>query len=111
MRRIEATDHYTAMTETELQSIVLKMALAQGWAVHLHSQGASNAPRRAVRVSSNNGYPDLTLARDGEVLWLELKAQGGVQDTAQVYWMTVLPQYEVIRPSDLARGRVDELLS
>ncbi len=111
MRRIEASDHAAPMTETELQGTVIRMALTQGWAVHVHSQGASNAPRRAVRVSTNNGYPDMTLARDGEVLWIELKAQNGVLDPMQLYWQRELPQYEVIRPSDLARGRVDELLS
>lgn len=111
MRRVEASDHAAPMTETELQGHIIKMAAAQGWAIHVHSQGASNAPRRAVRVASNNGYPDMTLARDGEVLWLELKAQNGVQDPAQFFWQFALPQYEIIRPSDLARGRVDELLA
>ncbi len=111
MRRIEASDHAAPMTETELQGHIIKMAAAQGWAIHVHSQGASNAPRRAVRVASNNGYPDMTLARDGEVLWLELKAQKGTLDPMQVFWQQALPYYEVIRPSDLARGRVDELLA
>jgi hypothetical protein len=53
----------------------------------------------------------MTLARDGEVLWLELKTQKGTLDPMQVFWQQALPYYEVIRPSDLARGRVDELLS
>ncbi len=104
-------DHASPMTETELQGHIIKMAQAQGWAIHVHTQGASNKPRRPSRVSSNNGFPDLELARDCEVLWLELKDQKGTLDPAQVYWQQCLPSYEVIRPSDLARGRVAELLS
>ncbi len=111
MRRVEASDHATPMTEVELKGVVRKMAVAQGWAVYETEQGSSNKPRRPPRGATNSGYPDFTLARDGEVLWIELKQQNGVQDQAQVDWMVALPQYEVIRPSDLARGRVDELLA
>ena len=101
------------MTETELQGEIIVMALRQGWAVHPSSQGASNSPRRPSRVRTANGYPDLTLARDGQVLWLELKAEDGKLAQDQIMWQQALPygMHEVIRPSDLARGRVDELLA
>ncbi len=104
MRRIEASDHALPMTETELKGNILKMAYEQGWLVY-HVTHSPQRGRQGI------GYPDLTLARDGEVLWLELKAQNGVLDPMQLYWQRELPQYEVIRPSDLARGRVDELLA
>lgn len=95
------------MTEAELKREVVKMAKAKGWAVHETPQ---IKPRRPVKGQSN-GYPDLTLARDEEVLFLELKDQTGIVDVEQVRWMMALPRYEVIRPSDLSRGRVDELLA
>lgn len=107
------------MTEAELKGVVIAMAHERGWMVfHLPNRPQTN---------SGNGYPDLTLARDGEVLWLELKTQTGTLSIEQVAWSMALPSnsrlvtegmdvrgwihYEVIRPSDLARGRVDELLA
>ncbi len=111
MRRVEASDHATPMTESELQGHIIKMAQAQGWYVKPAQQGSQEPSRRKIRNGTAAGFPDLVLARDGELLFLELKAQNGVQDQAQVDWMIALPCYEVIRPSDLARGRVDELLA
>ena len=100
-------DQAHQMTEAELKRIIVSDAIKQGWLVHETPQ---IKPRRPVKGQSV-GYPDLTLARDDEVLFLELKAQDGVQTAEQCAWMMALPRYEVIRPSDLSRGRVDELLA
>jgi hypothetical protein len=51
------------------------------------------------------------LARDGVVLFLELKADAGVLSIEQAEWQLHLPNMIVIRPSDLSRGYVDELLA
>lgn len=91
------------MTEAELKHEVITMARAQGWAVfHLPNVPLTN---------SGVGYPDLTLARDGEVLFMELKTEKGTLSIEQYRWMAALPAFHVIRPSDLSRGRVDELLA
>lgn len=101
------------MTEAELQGTVLRMAREKGWQCYRPHQGSQtrNSRVRASQIAGSNGYPDLTLARDGEVLWLELKAQDGKLSIEQMAWQAALPRYEVIRPSDLSRGRVDELLA
>lgn len=101
------------MTEAELQGTVLRMARERGWQCFVQQQGSKARSSRAhvSRVSGSNGFPDLTLARDGELLFLELKAQDGRLSIEQEAWQLALPRYEVIRPSDLARGRVDELLA
>lgn len=105
-------DHARPMTETELQSVVVNMARQKGWRVKTASQGSrSGKPARPPRNDGSNGFPDLVLARDTEVLFLECKAQDGKLSLDQCAWMIALPQYEVIRPSDLSRGRVDELLA
>ena len=57
------------------------------------------------------GYPDLTLARDKEVMWMELKQQDGMMSTEQFAWSMQLPAYHVIRPKDLESGYVNELLA
>lgn len=92
------------MTENELKGHVVKMARDRGWAVY-------HVPQDRIPNGGGRGYPDLTLARDGEVQWMELKRQDGKLSADQVLWLDALPRCEVIRPSDLARGRVDELLA
>jgi hypothetical protein len=92
------------MTENVLKGHVLSMAYRQGWAVfHL--------PATNIRGSQGRGYPDLTFARDREVLWMELKAQKGVLTMEQLAWFDALPAAHVIRPSDWYSGRVAELLA
>ncbi len=112
MRRVEASDHAQPMTETELQGHIVKMAQAQGWMVRPTQQGSQDSHRRKIRNGTAAGFPDLVLARDGRFMFWELKTQKGEMEPEQRQWMDHLfPCYEVIRPSDLARGRVDELLS
>jgi len=97
------------MTEAELKALILPMAKAKGWIVFTTPQVK---PLRPARLDGSAGYPDLTLARDGEVLWLELKQEDAKPlNLAQSAWQLALPRMEVIKPSDLARGRVDELLA
>ena len=53
------------MTEAELKRAVLRLAYSHGWLVY-------HVPATNVRGSQGRGYPDLTLAKAGRVLWLEL---------------------------------------
>ena len=110
---LEAYRQAHLLTEAELQGIIIRMAQERGWMVKPEQQGAQtrNSRVRAPQNKSAKGFPDLVLARDEEVLFIEVKDQHGVQSIEQVQWMCALPRYEVIRPSDLARGRVDELLA
>ncbi len=101
---IKETRQAHSMTENELKAHILKMAKAKGWAVYHVTQAKHSNGGGA-------GYPDLTLARDGEVQWMELKQEHGKLTNDQAGWQLALPRMEVIRPSDLQRGRVDELLA
>lgn len=98
------------MTESELAGHLKKIAKRNGWLQH-------NDGIRKNGNAGDHGFPDFVLARDGEVLFLELKRQDGALTSEQILWSLALPsnsgpiRYEVIRPSDLARGRVDELLA
>ncbi len=93
------------MTENGLKQAVLKVAYAQGWLVF-------HVPATNIRGSQGRGYPDLTLARDGVVLWMELKAEGGKVSMEQWHWISALQPYaHVITPEEWRSGRVHELLS
>jgi hypothetical protein len=107
-RRVEDTDRSQPMTEAELKSAIIKAARAQGWAVYTTPQIKMLRP---ARLGSSSGYPDLTMGRDGEAMWIECKDEGGEQTPAQRMWQEALPAYHVIRPSDLASGRVAELVA
>jgi hypothetical protein len=86
------------MTESELRAIVVKMAHELGWRVFSLPIAKTRRP-----VKDATGYPDLTLARDRRVLWIELKQQDASLRTEQFGWMRALPQDRmiVVRPSDL----------
>lgn len=85
------------MTEAELRATVVKLAHVLGWRVF------SLPINRTVRpVKDAIGYPDLTLARNGDVLWIELKTDYGKLSPAQEAWRNDLPAVLVIRPGDLA---------
>ena len=94
------------MTEAELKVAVLRIARLNGWMWHYAAQSRIVRPQKDFL-----GYPDLTLARDGEVLFIELKQDDGYQSAGQVAWASALPAYHVIRPRDLTGGRVLELLA
>jgi hypothetical protein len=91
------------MTENELKRVVLRRAYQAGWAVY-------HVPQATMRNGGGAGYPDLTLARDREVLWIELKQQDAKLTPEQLFWHDALPAAHVIRPGDLETGRLAELL-
>lgn len=92
------------MTENELKTAVVALARRCGWAVY-------HVPQRAIRNGGGRGYPDLTLCRDGEHLWLELKQEKAQPTAEQLAWAAAIGQgWHLLRPSDMASGRVSELL-
>lgn len=94
------------MTESELKAVIVKRAHELGWLVFSMPQ-ASRHPRS---VKSASGYPDLTLARDGEHLWIECKAPDGALSSKQWAWVRAIGNgYHVIFPDML--DRVEELLA
>lgn len=84
------------MSEAELRQRIVALAHFHGWRVFSLPIAS---PRRPVKDAV--GYPDLTLARDHRVIWIELKTETGVLSGAQMAWMQELPAMYVVRPSDL----------
>jgi hypothetical protein len=93
------------MTEAELRAIVVGMAHRRGWRVFSLPAAKTRRP-----VKDASGYPDLTLARDRRVVWIELKQDDGVLSPVQMEWLRALPDAWVLRPQDLDNGRVEGLL-
>jgi hypothetical protein len=107
MRRIETDDGYVPMTENQLKKYVLTEAYKQGWLVYHVVQDSHS------HKGGGSGYPDLTLARDGSVMFMELKQEKASPTAEQWAWYEALGRHawHLIRPSDWYSGRVAELLA
>lgn len=94
-----------AMTEAQLLACVTNLARLLGWQV-MH-------PWISVRTAP--GYPDLTLVRDGRLIFAELKSDTGRLSAAQQEWLDALrrvPCAEVYvwRCADWHDGTVERVL-
>ena len=105
-RRVEPSDFHggPSMTEAQLKERVLTLAHAAGWRVY-------HRPATWQRNGGGSGYPDLTLARHRQVLFLELKADNGRLSPEQVAWLDALPYSHVIAPPDLNNGTLARVLA
>src|SRR5688500_7334273 len=88
-----------AMTEDELLQAITEVATLAGWRWH-HVRRSDKALQMG-----HAGYPDLTMARGGELLFYELKRTGGKPTTEQWEWLDALAEAgvtaEVVEPADL----------
>src|SRR5690349_10643155 len=89
------------VSEDVFKDAVLRQALALGWR-RFHPLPARNSRgRHATWQQGETGYPDLTLARRGVVLYRELKSETGVLSKEQKAWGVELGDlWGVWRPRD-----------
>jgi hypothetical protein len=75
------------LTEAQWTTWVIKVAKLYGWKVH-HSRPA---PRQSggysTPIQGDKGLPDLVLARDGDVIFAELKTNAGRLTRDQKEWL------------------------
>ena len=92
------------MSEAEFQKWITAFARENGWRI-FH---VNNSTKRLMRGTSA-GFPDLTLIRGDDLMFLEVKAEGGKLSAAQEEWKEALVelmarnagiQYHVVYPSD-----------
>jgi hypothetical protein len=90
---------HRAVTEDDLLTTIVQWATLRGWLIH-HDRRSD----RAI-TQGTPGFPDLVLARDGRVVFAELKSETGVLTINQVAWQIALrtapAEYHEWRPSDL----------
>lgn len=104
-----------AMTERDLLAAVRRLAAALSWRAY-HTHRSQHSPA---------GFPDLTLVRDGRLVFAELKTERGKTTPEQDAWLEDLGLVEVNtsdhrgysdvavylwRPSDLLEGRIADAL-
>lgn len=72
------------LTEADFQSMIVARAEALGWRVH-HDRGDYRQC-----IAGDPGFPDLVMARDGRVVFAEVKAAKGRLSAHQRLWLTEL---------------------
>ena len=83
------------MSEREFQAAVIDYAERSGFRVaHFSDSRRQVAPGRLVGDRQAAGFPDLVLARDGRLIFAELKAEKGRLRPAQEVWLAALQEVE-----------------
>ena len=82
----------SAISESQFQREVMQLLRAAGWKVY-----HANKPKRDER-----GFPDIVAAKDGTVIFAELKTETGRLRAEQKEWRDeIRGAYFVWRPSDM----------
>lgn len=77
-------------TERDFQRTVVELARLTGWRV-FHARAAMNERGRWLTpIQGDSGFPDLVLARQGRVIFAELKQVGKRPSPHQRAWLDTL---------------------
>lgn len=100
------------MSESALQAHVIDCAHKFHWLVmHTRPARTADGARWISHISGDVGYPDLTLARGGRVLFIELKRELGSMGPGQLEWLTALGEGAMtLRPHAWLDGTIEKLL-
>ena len=79
---------------------LLEAAELFGWVRHHQRPGYTRNGYRTA-ITGNPGFPDISLARRGHVLFFEVKGDGGYPTPDQLAWISNLPNAYVVRPAAL----------
>jgi len=91
-----------AMTEEQFASRVIAYAHLRRWHVVHYRPARTATGKWRTALVGNRGAPDLTLARDGQVILAELKSENGAMRPGQAEWGRAIGKdhYRLWRPSD-----------
>jgi hypothetical protein len=99
-----------AMSEDDLKAAVIQAARLLGWRV-AHQRPARTEKGWRTAIEGDAGFPDLCLARDGRVLFRELKSAKGKPTADQQVWLEALGDYGGIwRPQQWLDGTIQHQL-
>lgn len=105
------------LLESAWQDQVVGLARFYGWDRIFHAPQQGAGGRAFRQYPEGTGFPDLVLVRPPELIFAELKAEGGRVSTTQQAWLDALAEVDgasvyLWRPGDwheveriLARGR------
>ena len=88
-----------SLNEKQFTQMVVDRAVARGWLVYHPLPARTSKGWRTAGQGTPEGFPDLTLAKDGRVVFVELKSEKGRLTSAQKTWLEALGGH-VWRPRD-----------
>ncbi len=91
------------MTEKQLQAAIVKTARLLGWRVYHTFDSRRSEP----------GFPDLTMVKDGRLIFAELKSAKGRATEEQLAWLDALgacAETYLFYPRDWLDGTVERTL-
>jgi hypothetical protein len=90
------------LTEAQFTDTIIELAKYRGWKVAHFRPAQMQSGRWATAMKGDIGYPDLSLARRGRVLIVELKTDVGRYGRGQQEWAEALgDHYRLWRPRDI----------
>lgn len=103
------------MREADLERAVLQLAGLLGWRRAHFRPAMLRSGRWATHMAGDTGFPDLVLAREGRLLFVELKSEKGKTTPEQDHWLAELGDVPgvvalVWRPADWTSGEIDRVL-
>lgn len=107
-RRLTDQDRYLrSIPEAAFQTRVIETARTFGWLCHHTRPALRQGGRYSTPIQGAAGFPDLVLAKNGRVIFAELKTETGRLTDWQEQWIQALtsdplnaPEVFVWRPSD-----------
>ena len=98
------------LSEADLQRCVIDLAQSLGWRV-VHFRPAETKKGWRTAIQGDAGFVDLVLAKDGQVLLVELKSATGTLDDEQKAWGRAIgATWHLWRPMDWYDGTIDRAL-
>lgn len=89
-------------TEAAFTNQIVALAKLYRWRVAHFRPAQMQSGRWATPMQGDKGFPDLVLARDGEVILAELKTNTGRLGQGQPEWAQQIgAQYRLWRPRDM----------
>ena len=81
----------TLPTEAECEDAIIKAARLAGWRVHAERTSRTGSGNYATAIKGDRGYVDLTMVRNGQLVFVELKRdKTGRMGPGQDEWIDAL---------------------
>ena len=87
------------ISEADFQDLIVDYARLKGWRIAHFRPARTNEGWRTAVSYEGHGYPDLTLARQGHVIFLEVKSAEGRTRPEQQTWVDALPNAYIVKPA------------
>ena len=89
-----------SMSEEQLGDTIIGLAKLRGWRI-VHFRPARTERGWRTLMQGDTGFPDLVMARAGQVIFAELKSAKGRLRPDQEAWISALGNCYIWRPADL----------